>query len=1190
MSNQTTPKEPQQRVVRVFISSTFRDMHAERDELVKYIFPELRKKCRERQVEFVAVDLRWGIPDEKRSEILPICLKEIDRCLPHDPYFVGILGERYGSLSETINEDMAKDLPWLGEDKEHSITALEIIHGVLKRPEMKSHAFFYFRDPAHIESIPPEKRKDFTEEDPKRAEKLKGLKEKIRQSGQTVRENYPNPKKLGELVLKDLWNVIDEKFPIEGVPTALERERMDHEAFAVARQKVYIGREAYFKRLNDHIASAGPPLVVLGESGAGKSALIANWAKEYQKKHPKDFMVFHYIGGTADSADYVKILRRIMEEIKTRYDPKEKEVVKERSLSISSKEDEIPTDSEKVVEVFPQWLAKAAARGRFILVLDALNQLEDKDNAPDLKWLPEYFPENIRVILSTLPEEKERDFTAEGAEGAKEQVWRRPHVALKRRGWQTIKVELLKPEERRTLIEEYLARFARRLSQKDTDTIIAAKQTANPLYLKALLDELRVYGDHETLDKRINHYLAAQTVDDLYEKVLERLEKDYGRDREGLVCEVMSFIWASRRGLSETELLELLGKDKEPMPRAYWSPLYLAAEESLVSRSGFLNFFHDYLRKAVEDRYFHDTEKNCLDAEKKRQKHLQLADYFEKRPLDARKTDELPWQLQKTESWERLKDCITDIPMFIKLMPDATQYELMGYWLAMENRFDMVASYNAALSRWEQTRPSQDRVALIFDRVSRFLVLNARYDGAEMLYRRALAIWEKILEQEHPSMAISLGMAGGLNNLAGLLDNKGFYAKADPFYRNALAIYEKVLGREHPFTATSLNCLAVLLYKKGDYAGAEPLCSRALAIREKVLGQNHPDTATSLNNLAELLHSKGDYAGAETLYRRALAIREKVLGKDCPDTAVSLNNLAGLLHSKRDYAGAESLYRRSLAIKEKMLGNEHPSTARSLNNLAGLLDDKGDYVGAESLYRRALAIREKVLGKEHPDTATSLNDLAFLLHHSKRDYAGAEPLYRRALAIREKVLREEHLDTAISLNNLAGLLDDKRDYAGAEPLYRRALAIRENVLGMEHLHTGTSLNNLAHLLHATNRLGEAESLMRRVVEILLNFTRKTGHQHSHLHTVVENYAGLLHAMGRSAEDIQSSLEKLGKKFGVDLGGAGVQTGAGPSPKLRAVIEQMMRDPSKAQGIFKKLQSEDPALLAELIQFIQQQQR
>ena len=50
------------RTVRVFLSSTFRDFAEERDLLVRKIFPELRRRCRERQVELVDVDLRWGIP------------------------------------------------------------------------------------------------------------------------------------------------------------------------------------------------------------------------------------------------------------------------------------------------------------------------------------------------------------------------------------------------------------------------------------------------------------------------------------------------------------------------------------------------------------------------------------------------------------------------------------------------------------------------------------------------------------------------------------------------------------------------------------------------------------------------------------------------------------------------------------------------------------------------------------------------------------------------------------------------------------------------------------------------------------------------------------------------------------------------------------------------------------------------
>lgn len=65
----------------------------------------------------------------------------------------------------------------------------------------------------------------------------------------------------------------------------------------------------------------------------------------------------------------------------------------------------------------------------------------------------------------------------------------------------------------------------------------------------------------------------------------------------------MSLIWVSRRGLYESEILDLLG-----VSRMVFSPFFFAIQESLVSRSGLLNFFHDYLRQAVEARYLNSID------------------------------------------------------------------------------------------------------------------------------------------------------------------------------------------------------------------------------------------------------------------------------------------------------------------------------------------------------------------------------------------------------------------------------------------------------------------------------------------------------------------------------------------------------------------------------------------------------
>jgi len=95
-------------------------------------------------VEFVDVDLRWGVTDEQKAEgkVLPICLAEIERCRP---YFIGLVGERYGWVPEEMEEELVRAHK-LKKHKGCSVTELEIFHGIFKNPEMRGHAFFYFRD------------------------------------------------------------------------------------------------------------------------------------------------------------------------------------------------------------------------------------------------------------------------------------------------------------------------------------------------------------------------------------------------------------------------------------------------------------------------------------------------------------------------------------------------------------------------------------------------------------------------------------------------------------------------------------------------------------------------------------------------------------------------------------------------------------------------------------------------------------------------------------------------------------------------------------------------------------------------------------------------------------------------------------------------------------------------------------
>ncbi len=710
---------------------------------------------------------------------------------------------------------------------------------MLNNPEMADHAFFYFRDPTFIDRLSADqKQEDFVSENDQSLQKLNRLKDDIRQQHREgklkyePRENYRNEKSLGELVLADFTALINTLYRKEDEPSPLQRERMDQDAFARSRAGIYIGRQEYFDRLDAHVASDAFPLVVLGESGSGKSALLANWFLDRFPPSTSDsqpstpFALLHFIGASPDSANATGLLRRIMLELKERFDLP----------------DDVPAQADKIREEFPNWLTNVATRGPIVLVLDALNQLEDVDAAPDLSWLPRVFPKNCRVIVSTL-------------EG-------RSLTAIEQRGWlqstPPLQVHPLDEPEQRRLIHDFLKQYTRDLGSARTDLVARAPQTANPLYLRVLLNELRVFGRHEQLGDEINRYLEAKDARELYGKVIARWEKTYS-EGINLVRDTLSLIWAARRGLSESELLEALGQLDHPLPRAVWSPLFLAMSDALVARSGLLTFAHDFLRTAARDAYLPDEPQQQTA-------HRQLAEYFQQQQnWTDRKLDELPWQLAAAHEWQALHDALTEQECFLGLQ-QRNEYELIGYWLPLKPQFDLAASYTAAFARWSQDQPVSPELALVANDLGFFLKTAACHSAAEPLYRRALAIDEQSLGGQHPNVARDF------NNLAALLQATNRRAEAEPLMRRVESIFEKSLGENHPNVATCLNNLAALLQDTNRLAEAEPLLRRALAILGESLGAEHPLVATTLNNLASLLQDTDRLAEAEPLMRRALAI------------------------------------------------------------------------------------------------------------------------------------------------------------------------------------------------------------------------------------------------------------------------------------------------------------------------------
>jgi len=1065
--------DPNSRVARIFLSSTFRDFGEERDLLVRKVFPALRARLRDRFVELVDVDLRWGITVEQaeRGEVLPICLAEIDRARP---FFVGMLGDRYGWIppADAYAPDLLERQGWLEAHRGgKSVTELEILHGVLNEPEMAGRAFFYFRSAEYAKA----KGGDYVAASDDDAARQRALKDRIRTSGFPVVEDYPDPEAFARRLEEDLWAVLDETFPVDEVPDAFERESRKHEAYAAPRRRLYLGGERYVAALNALLAGGAQRILVEGQSGGGKSALLANWLGGHGRAHPTDLVHAHYTGASAEAADPLGLVRRLCEAIK-------------RAIGSS---EEIAGDPQKLMEGLPLWLANASAYGakenvRWVIVLHALNGLT---GLRDLRWLPAFLPERVYLVVSCLPSEVMEALETKGE-------------------WSRVEVAPLTGEERRDLLAAYLARYNKTLPADLADRALSHSLAANPLFLRTMAEELRVFGHHQELERCLAYYLTSGSIDDLFEKVMERVEGDCGEAR---VRTALTGIWASRAGLNEEEILGYAN-----LVPATWAPIRHALDEALLESGGRLTFAHDYVRIAVTDRYLAgngtllDEGQSEEALARRRATHTRLAKWFEAhafqrqvheedrastqaetsqtndgqdedlpraiaanplqavvsgepatsgiggavastpsaRPAaaasvveetpvslssimisDARAAEEIPHQWRQARKWARLKDSLTTRRMFEAVSTYRSNEEHLSYWLDLEREAgaDIETDYEAA---WNEWAPDNNllQTAMLASGLQGFLSYAGRYTFlAERLARLSLSICEKNLGAD------DLESAECMDKLAILLQTQGKYSDAEKLFRRCLSITEPTLGKMHPRTAAKLDGLAGLLTDLGDYVAAEPLYLRALEIANAVDPSGY-ETGFYLNNLACLYDQKGDLEKASCLFKRALAIAERYRGPCDPLIASRLDNLAQQMSKKGEHISAEVLYRRALYIRESVLGPFHPETGITLNNLAFLLLKRGEIPEAEAFGRRDLSILEHSLGPDHPDTGISVGNLARILQ-SKGDLDGAEPLWQRAVEIHEVALGPKHPLTRTSIFNLANLYVVKGDSITAERLF-----------------------------------------------------------------------------------------------------------------------------------------------------------
>jgi hypothetical protein len=669
--------------VPIFISSTFQDMNAERDYLVTTVFPELEERAASRHLRLRPIDLRWGVPKEENS--VKVCLDIIEKCRP---YFVGLLGNRYGSVpppphqieTQTF-EDIVKGkggyrtlaqseselllhcyrqselsehavlVDGLEDDEQkeilaileragmwgagHSITAMEIFRGVLDDQEQQMISYFYFRDPKVSDGIPASHWDTYNQADPNARKKLEALKRRIIEKGlkhrtyrcrwDSERDSLVDFDEFGKMVLGDLWAAIDSRFP------------PGHEA---GRKPLAEEREAveYFVQTRT-------------ENFVGRRDLLEemhNFVGDRMREAPDNPGLMVDVGepGSGKTTLMAQFYREYQEG-----HPDHAVVGHFLGASASSTDVQAllsriwseltaatgivvdrPAGFRDMVRAFPELLARAAEVRPVCLVVDGLNQLEPTNNAREMRWLPEDLPPRVCVIASTLPGDV--------------------FDALSRRSVPPAKLEvsLLTDAEVRELIAKYLKQNLRKLTPTQIDALVEKRSTRNPLYLLVALEELRVIGRFDVLKPQIEG--LPDDIFELFKNLLVRLERQHG---EALVRDFLSLVAVGRGGQLEEDLRAMLRPEGMPkLPDLDWARLFRSLHFYLLRRSQYVDFFHLQLREAVMQRYL--KPEDALQGA-----HKRTAEHLSERGLDYPRTlTELPYHLDQADMQSELFAVIAD--------------------------------------------------------------------------------------------------------------------------------------------------------------------------------------------------------------------------------------------------------------------------------------------------------------------------------------------------------------------------------------------------------------------------------------------------------------------------------------------------------------------------------------------------
>jgi|GEM_PF-5339179 len=679
--------------ISVFISSTFRDMHAERDYLVRSVFPRLNSQLRDYNIHVDPVDLRWGVTSEENST--EACLQLIDES---GPFFICMLGGRYG---------------WIPDGQVRSITEQEIIYATYGDDPSCPVPFFYFRDSQSQESIPVELQSDFIEPSEDSRQKLEDLKSEIQHKGFPICDytavwdeagaQFHQLDEFAEQVFVDLYQAITNYYDLDNVEEIGEYEYDSRlrEAFIAEKVRHYVPDAnviGILKALNlpyslqlsnnntieqskqstESTSSPENPKVSSDHESPQQNRLlkflrrVKSWLKresssssvsktdDYWRKvagastsvssHCLSIVgkrgsgktaLLAYLATVLEQEENFTVLSYFPDAINDTPDLDDMLYDFRYQLGDQDLDFEQPNNEREMIIAVAKLLDKLPRKTTIVFIIDDLHDITTH-----------YLLDKMRKELRQLNPSKRIVYICSGESVTSCKQWQ---------------INPIPDTGRQTIIQRQLALYGKKLDAEQMSYLCQKEDAGLHGYLFAALNELRTLGSYDQMTQII-HDLPTN-IDALYQWILQRLETEVVIDADvqpsgsTIVVTALTLLFLTKHGLTMLALTQLLTTDSDSDSRIY------------AGLATMFQILRPYLR--IYDRHYTIADESLKEAVKQRYSHNvktietlygQLADHFinnirraGSEPIKSRLSKEVVYSLDGAGRIEELITILSQI-------------------------------------------------------------------------------------------------------------------------------------------------------------------------------------------------------------------------------------------------------------------------------------------------------------------------------------------------------------------------------------------------------------------------------------------------------------------------------------------------------------------------------------------------